>query len=1004
MRTSTAGTRVIRGGLASLLSIAATALLVLLAPSAAAQDETPPAPDPEPTQDPAPDPLPPGEEPPADTPAETPAEAPAETPGAEATPSPSGTDPASEAAPEEAPADAVPVEAARTPQENGTSEAEVTEAAKPPLPLRPDADQLLWRAGRDRLLGLPATRAGEREVERTSALGELAVELDAATPEGAAWHVHLTSILTSPHGSDERWCAGARAVGALRRYEHAADLLGGLDDSVSPWRREATRRALHDLYGRWFATREEATPYLEQVHPGEGTRLLLEAALAGERDARTHLLRVLHHEPAAALARLADPDPELRAGAAGIVVEAVARQALAREAAFDGLIARLEAEFDAVAFGAELEAILVLVASTPPDAPEAVRLRESLARILEGITDQRALTVARALPRVPWSTAANSAPPGILDAAQWIGRILDEVRAAESARGAPDRDAVLAVLRSLQALCDRVEGDATRLRLRRNAARGPVFEILQDLERASQVRVAAAGLLGHFALEEDAPLICVVLDGAEGTPVLSHTLLGALRSTLVHFQPESPGTAEVLARVARIAGSADPDLRRRALALLGDVKLAPLVGALDPTFLVERLGAEEVPGLRQEILRLIGGLGRPEMLAPILALPNFDSLVAGDLARVAELAGALGPLAGGRAHETVAVARRLVAVADPATRISRLQHAVSLTAALPEAAARELTVEENDHVGSWGWDLHVAGVSLDNVLPDGAAFRARMVAVHLADRPGVPVANGHAVLPEPARLHLVGLYLGGVAGAEPGPAEAAFQAALGRAIAHPDPGFANLVRRDRARIRAARGDHVRALEDYRTLAATEVLQLSDLRQAVAMIGATPASEAAVLETCDFLERLVRRPSWRSEPAGVRLEDLRRLSTSTHACAEAVRPDRLRRFIALLADLPAERPQNGEHSENPPLWFGLHRDSATFDELIALRDRAQAAIGPPEPPPAPPADPQPQETPPDPAPAAGGGEGAGTGGETPPPDPDGGGDGAPPLDGEGNNRD
>ena len=130
-----------------------------------------------------------------------------------------------------------------------------------------------------------------------------------------------------------------------------------------------------------------------------------------------------------------------------------------------------------------------------------------------------------------------------------------------------------------------------------------------------------------------------------------------------------------------------------------------------------------------------------------------------------------------------------------------------------------------------------------------------------------------------------------------------------------------------ASFRAGRGDRLRALEDYRALVDTGALAHSDLRQAVAMIaavaGADPAAQtSAAPERCDLLDSLVGRPSWRSEPAAVRMEDLRQLAASTHVCPPAERPARLQALVARFADLPAERPENGTPPENPPLWYGL----------------------------------------------------------------------------------
>ena len=844
--------------------------------------------------------------------------------------------------------------------------------AEPPR-LRPDAHLLLWRAGRGQLVGLPGARTTEREAERTAAMAELSAEIGGSFPIAALWMGHLAGLLASPETDDELWCAAARVVGELRRYEHAPLVAAGLDGGLRPRRHAAAVRALHGLYGRWFRTGQEAEPFMASVAAGEGTRLLLEETFAREREANTHLLRTLGHEPSEAPQWLESPDPAVRAGAARIVAnEAVAAEILTPAAALDVLLPRLEIERDVLAYEATMEAVLGLVENAPPGDPEVVRLGGILAATVARAPDERSLSAARTTARLSWDMEPEPGVVGFLDAVGWVGEVLDALRAADTGRGASDPDAILGAMGALQVLCDRVEGDMTQVHLRRHDVRLPIFEILQDPRQALDVRVEAVGLLAHFTSEDDADLLNQVLSEIADTTVLAHALLGALPSILGGFDPEHPRTGEIMTTVAALSGSRDPDLRRRALSLLGSENLAPLTAALDPAnladILVRRLGAEEVPDLRQSILGLIRRFGGPAMLQPLLELENFDELATGDLGGVAELSEALRTLADGRADETVAVATRLVDVVHDRTRLSRVQRALTLVAGLAEERASELTPAQNDLVGAWAWELHEAGVSIADALPEGGAFRRRMAEIHLVARSEEPHVNGAAPLfPEAARQHLLGVYLGEEAAGvdpppDPAPAEAAFASALEQAVSHPDPGFGHLVLRDRARFRAGRGDRLRALEDYRALVDTGALALSDLRQAVAMIaavaGADPAAQtSAAPERCDLLDSLVGRPSWRSEPAAVRMEDLRQLAASTHVCPPAERPARLQALVARFADLPAERPENGTPPENPPLWYGLGRDDASFAELVALRDAAQAALAPaPETPgEAPPAD-------------------------------------------------
>src|SRR6185503_20062149 len=91
---------------------------------------------------------------------------------------------------------------------------------------------------------------------------------------------------------------------------------------------------------------------------------------------------------------------------------------------------------------------------------------------------------------------------------------------------------------------------------------------------------------------------------------------------------QGPEARELVAAVATLTGVDDPDLRRRALALLAEERLAGLVQELDPALLVERLEHEASPPVRLELLRMVQRFGRPDMLAALLSIAPFDRLAA----------------------------------------------------------------------------------------------------------------------------------------------------------------------------------------------------------------------------------------------------------------------------------------------------------------------------------------------------------------------------------------
>jgi hypothetical protein len=155
------------------------------------------------------------------------------------------------------------------------------------------------------------------------------------------------------------------------------------------------------------------------------------------------------------------------------------------------------------------------------------------------------------------------------------------------------------------------------------------------------------------------------------------------------------------------------------------------------------------------------------------------------------------------------------------------------------------------------------------------------------------------------------------------------------------------VLRDRARFRAAANECVKAMSDYRRLfeagdAADALLGIPDLRSAVELLGrlgeaggqgtTTTASEA-----CGLLCRLVARSAWRAEPAAVRMQDLRDWVRTALDSADLAS---LRRVEAALTDLPLTQLETQLDREPAPIWFGLTRDPAWFQELLDLRIQAR----------------------------------------------------------------
>jgi hypothetical protein len=829
------------------------------------------------------------------------------------------------------------------------------------------ADRALWLAGRPRLAGLPAARVAERDAEKERALARLRDEL---SPEGTAsrqWNDHVVAVLRRPAGErDALWCAAARAAGRLGRYDLAPLIAGAWASAGDALRTEAARESLHDLYGRWFADLEEARPFLEGVGPGPATELLVSEALEGERAARDHLFSLLEHEPGDAVQSLADPDPQVRAGAARVLGAALTSSRVERAPTVAAIFERLDLEADARAYDALVGALAALLESESPADPDVARLR---AHVTESGGDHRTLSVARTLARLPWRTDGPETDGHLQDGIAVLGRLLGEIVAAERDRGEPDSDALMETLLALETLAARAEDAGLAEGLRRSPARRPVFELVRDSDRDEAVRIAAGETLGAFALPEDWPFLIEALRRGDATPALGHALLGALRAILLELEPGDPGVDQVLSEVATLTAAEDPDLRRRALTLLADPVLAPLVERLPPEFLVERLRVEEVPDLSRLVIGLVRRFGTPAMLPLCMRSERFE-ILASDPENLAELSEMCAVLAAGRPAETMEAATRLVGVDAGDLRYARVRQALALVARLGEEKAERLSAEEHRRVCAWAWQLHVSGVPLAEATPALAgdeltgdaprgdvAFVERLVHVHW---PRSGAWDGEVEFDEAARLHLLAVALGTLVVERAESADAsdlealaaeatsAYERALRSADQHGSSGFDLVVLRDRARFLASTGESVRALTDYRTLVDEDALEIPDLRSAIELlqsVGGASGRRVVAPETFDLRFRLVERDAWRDEPSSVRMQDLRDLLASALRSADL---GRIERFAEGLRGLP-EQPLPVDADEGPGalhpdrLWTGLAREARLLEELHALADTAHRSL-------------------------------------------------------------
>ena len=489
--------------------------------------------------------------------------------------------------------------------------------------------------------------------------------------------------------------------------------------------------------------------------------------------------------------------------------------------------------------------------------------------------------------------------------------------------------------------------------LRASSARTSLFSVLGDSQQDEAVRAAAAAALGPLARVSDGAQLAAVLDDGSVGAQVKHALLGALGTILPELEPGAADAEALLAAVAAQTGASDFDLRRRALALCAEPRLEPLVRGLDPSFLIERLEHEEGREATLEILRLIQRFGRADMLVPLLALERFDRL-GGDPQTLPVLAAVLQRLAGRSGSAAMAAASRLAAVRGEETGLSRLHHALALVDALDEAEAFALPAEQHRAIDTWAWQVVRSGVALRDLTASGLAFEQRLLEVHLprGEERGTESGEGlgafeHAHL---CALLRADLFLGAEGGVRRGSkpqVEAAFESAHVHAST---PELRMLVLRDRARFRAAANECVKAMSDYQRLfeagpLADPLLGIPDLRSAVELLdrlgeaGGKGRSTTAG-QACGLLQRIITRPSWRAEPAAVRMQDLR---DWVRTALESADSGSLRTVDGALGDLPLTQLETQTEREPAPIWFGLTREAGWFQELLDLRARARMGL-------------------------------------------------------------
>ncbi|MCB9915006.1 MAG: hypothetical protein H6828_07640 [Planctomycetes bacterium] len=850
---------------------------------------------------------------------------------------------------------------------------------------------MLLRAGRNVPAAVSAARRTERDEARARALEWLRARLADDPSFGPAWARVTAAQLAAPD-QGVLWRATARTLGRLGQTDLAGELGRGLG-SPRPEVVQAARAALFDLFVEWF---DDAAAFdAFWIEHGAGCRdtHFRERLEQYERQNRQLTTRLLELDPTRAAATLASPDPRLRAAAVRVLPRGIAGDTaeVARQ-----LLAHLAQEPDGMAFQATVEALLETQTVSDPAAPALVELRALLARVVEEGSAELAAPAAHALGRLGWEPSAEG-EASVLRGLELLARQLTRLMEPGSLA---DRDTVVITLQALSTL-----GEAARsAELDTSAVLAPVREVvlraIQEEREYAGVRIAAARLFATVGRPEDVALAVTVMDAPDTPAELGYTLLGVVGELARGIDPADPQADRLLDTLLERLGRDDADLRRRALSFLSDPALAPLVRRADPARFLKSLAAETLPDLQTQLLTLVAELGGPEHVALLLQLDNFDAIANGGPAGVAQLVQTARRLSDGDAALRLAAAERLLQVPNDANRVSRLREALSLVAELDEVAAAALPPAGHAAIAAWARELRQSG----GALPGGAAFLRRLIDVHVAACLAAPDADG-ANLEHLQALFLTDLLALDAEAVEPAQVLAHFERALQAAVAAGRTAQRLLVLRDRARFHLLQGQEALALADYRAVFAAElgvtpagpsILDLADLRRGGDLIAAStnpeddPESDARTArEALHVSTALLRREAWASEPAAVRLRDLRDLAQ------RALRSRTLEALdlaAAALLELPPLPPPPAEGEAAPELppspegapWAGLLEDRAAHQALLAdaealatlratLVGEAEAQVRPETAPPVetPPVD----ETPAPPPSDTGDGEGA-----------------------------
>ncbi len=785
-------------------------------------------------------------------------------------------------------------------------------------------DALILRAGRPVPPGLSGARSERRIARREEARAWMA--------EHPEWTARARGLLSAEGVDDDLRCAALESLAATGDLKWAWDLAPVLDDEhQSGWVRECARGALRELTGRDFKDRQ----HFESVSAGwkERTRgeIFADEFLARGNEIEQLKIELFDGHPARVTEALQSGSPSMRAAAAAAVARGVGRQGRTLDGALETLFGQLEVEENPLVLHATLEALVGLLEGLEPDSEPVEHLRSLL---IEGDLGERlglAPAVAEALARLPAEGAAQSA------AAARVSVLLSTL---VDARRPVDYDALSLGLDALEQLLGRPreepgEDDAAPLAL--TAAIAPAREVVLELLTAEDVpvpvRLDAARVAGRVL---GADSLADLLDVFKGEPSerLSLEVLGSVARLLPRLDPKAPPVARLIGVLEGLTGSANPDLRRRAVELLGAqspvglrerVKAAGIAGRL-----TARMIEEPVPAVRDALITTLTGLGPAPTQARLLAsAEGFDGWLDGNHRRSQRMGRCLRALVGGDgeaariAAERLAWDRRGEVPSEAPSPLDRLRAALDVATGPPAAAVAAWPAADHSRVVGWALECLEGGVALEPEVLD------RLIAVHLENASGLAPLDG-------ARLWVARDLVRRERGLERDVAgvNALLEGILSQSQ---DRREAVLLR---ARWRMVAGEAQAALVDWRELLfpgdvanAKSGLAPADLRLARDAFAAEPQRAARVALF------LVDDPAWMALDPGVRLADL--LAMADLALASK-NEGLLRAAMHRLEGVPQPSEDGADTTlpEAPPgaAWAGTLQRRA---DHVALARRARA---------------------------------------------------------------